>query len=68
MKCYGNENNINIADSYNNLALLYKDEGDFDKTKLHYEKSLSIKMKCYGNENNIDIANSYNNLASLYKD
>ena len=66
MKCYGNENNISIADTYNNLALLYKDEGDFDKAKLYYEKSLSIKMKCYGNENNINIADSYNNLGSLY--
>lgn len=40
MKCFGTENNISIAYSYNNLGTLFKEQGDFEKAKLNLEKSL----------------------------
>lgn len=68
MQCYGSESNIEVASSYNNLGLLYQEQGDLEKAKLNFEKSLEIRKQCYGSENNLDVARSYKNLGNLLKD
>ena len=59
------ENHPNTAASYNNLALVYKNEGEYKKAKELYLKSLNIRKRVLG-ENHPDTANSYNNLAEIY--
>ena len=44
IKCYGNENNFDVATSYNNLGMLYKQYGNVEKAKIYLEKSLSIRL------------------------
>ena len=40
IKCYGNENNLDVASSYNNLGSIYKDKGEFEKARINFDKSL----------------------------
>ena len=54
------------AVSYDNLALVYKAQGEYEKAKLLYEKSLRIREKILGEEH-LDTATSYNNLAGVYE-
>lgn len=58
------ENAEEIANSYNNLGLIYASE-DIDKSLENYEKALAIYHHLYG-ENHPKIANTYNNIALLY--
>ena len=39
------ENHPNTAASYNNLALVYKNEGEYKKAKELYLKSLNIRKR-----------------------
>ena len=55
-----------VATSLNNLALLYKTQGDYAKAEPLYKRSLSIKEKALG-PNHPSVATSLNNLAALYK-
>lgn len=54
-----------IATSLNNLALLYQDQGFFNKAKSLYLKALEIRKHVLGNQHP-DFAASVNDLASLY--
>ena len=60
------ENHPDIATSYNNLALVYADQGEYLKAQELFEKSLHIREEILG-ENHLDTATSYNNLAGVYK-
>ncbi|RUM58030.1 MAG: tetratricopeptide repeat protein [Persephonella sp.] len=42
------ENHPHLANSYNNLGLLYKDEGDYEKAEEFYLKALRIVEKVLG--------------------
>ena len=53
------------ASSLNNLALLYKDMGDYAKAEPLYKEALEIRQKVLGQEHP-DTALSLNNLAALY--
>jgi tetratricopeptide (TPR) repeat protein len=59
------EEHPDIAQSYNNLALLYDSMGDYEKAEPLYLKALKIDQKVLGEEHPNTVA-SYNNLASLY--
>ena len=54
-----------MADSYNNLGLVYGSQGDYHKAIEHHTKSLSIRLKTLGAEHP-HVANSYNNLGLAY--
>jgi tetratricopeptide (TPR) repeat protein len=49
----------------NNLAVLYKSQGDYDRALPLYKQALAIRQTVLG-ENHPDTATSLNNLAVLY--
>lgn len=61
---YGKEDK-NTAISYNNIGLVYKKLGDYDKALEYYFKDLTINERILGNEHS-DIATSYNNIGGVY--
>jgi tetratricopeptide (TPR) repeat protein len=54
-----------IADSLNNLAELYRIQGQYIEAELLYVKTLNMRKSLFG-ESHPDIAQSLNNLASFY--
>src|SRR5206468_1061470 len=55
------------ATSLNNLAMLYKEMGDYPAAEPIFQQSLEIRRRVLG-ENHPDYAASLNNLAVLYQD
>ena len=51
--------------SLNNLALLYRAQGQYAKAEPLYQRALGIREKALGPEHP-DVARSLNNLAVLY--
>jgi CHAT domain-containing protein/Tfp pilus assembly protein PilF len=60
-------NHPDVAQSLNNLAALYKDQGRYADAEPLYKRSLAIREKSLGPDHP-DVANSLNNLALLYND
>jgi tetratricopeptide (TPR) repeat protein len=59
--------NSSFATSLNNLALLYKNIGDYDKALPLSQRALEIREKMLGPQHP-DVASTLNNLALLYQD
>ena len=57
---------VDVATSYNNLALIYKDLGDFEQAKEYQQRALDIELDKLGPEN-VNVATSYSNLALIYQ-
>jgi tetratricopeptide (TPR) repeat protein len=55
-----------VATSLNNLARVYKAQGDYAKAEPLYKRSLAIREKALGPDHP-DVATSLENLASLYR-
>ena len=55
------------ATTYNNIALVYQDQGDYVKALEYYKKALVISEKVQGPEHP-DTATKYNNYGLLYYD
>ncbi|HIM93479.1 MAG TPA: tetratricopeptide repeat protein, partial [Campylobacterales bacterium] len=56
---------IDISVSYNNLAVLYEESGDYDKALTSYFKALKINEKVFGKGHRVTHGN-YANIALLY--
>jgi len=56
-----------MAISYNNLAELYRDMGNYKESEKFHNKALEIRIKIFG-EQNEQTASSYHNLGLLYQD
>ena len=56
-----------MADSLNNLAVLYQDMGQYAKAEPLFQRSLEIREAKLGKDHP-DVAASLNNLAVLYQD
>ena len=56
-----------VANSLNNLAILYMDMGQYAKAEPLYQRSLKISEAKLGPDHP-DVADSLNNLANLYMD
>ena len=54
-----------MATSLNNLAELYRDQGQYAQAEPLYKRSLAIREKALGPDHP-DVATSLNNLAVLY--
>jgi tetratricopeptide (TPR) repeat protein len=72
MKClniekehYG-DNNFNLASTYNNIGVVYKNQGRLEEALEMYMKCLNIKKAHYG-DNNFNLANTYNNIGEVYR-
>ncbi|WP_347280011.1 tetratricopeptide repeat protein [Leptolyngbya sp. FACHB-8] len=60
------ENHPDVAISLNNLAELYRLQGNYEAAEPLYQRSLSIRESALG-ENHPDVATSLNNLALIYQ-
>ena len=59
------ENHPSIASSYNNIGIVYQQQGKYAQAIENYQKSLEIKERCFP-ENHPYIALSYNNIGLVY--
>ena len=59
------EEHTDVAESHNNLGVVYSHLAEYNEAKEHYEKALFIWKKIYGEEH-ADVAASYNNLGVVY--
>ena len=60
-----NGQNETTADAYNNIGVVYRDLGDYDKALEYYFKALEITKEVLG-EKHPDTASSYNNIGAVY--
>ncbi|CAF1473356.1 unnamed protein product [Rotaria sordida] len=60
-------NHPDLAISYNDIALVYTNMGDYSKSLEFYEKLLKIREKVLP-PNHPDLATSYNNIGAVYYD
>ena len=56
-----------LGQSYSNLALIYRDLGDFEQAKEYQQRALDMQLDKLGPVH-VKVARSYNNLALMYKD
>mmetsp|Transcript_9598 Transcript_9598/g.12088 ORF Transcript_9598/g.12088 Transcript_9598/m.12088 type:complete len:581 (-) Transcript_9598:106-1848(-) len=56
-----------LADTYNNLGLLYKSQGQYEKAKDEFNKALTIG-KTVWSEHDYDAAQTYNNIGLVLDD
>ena len=57
---------VHVATSYNNLGIVYTNQGDFHQAKDSHARALVIRLKQLGPEH-VDVASSYNNLGIVYR-
>ena len=60
------DDGVSYATLFNNLAGVYKDQGDYVKALEYYGKALAIKERVLGTDHP-NTATTYNNLAVVYK-
>ena len=58
-------NHSGLADSYNNIGMVYDEMGESSKALSYYEKALEIKQQSHPS-NHPDLATAYNNIAIVY--
>ena len=56
-----------VANSYYNLAIIVRDQGDLKQAKEYHERALAIGQQSLGPQHP-DVANSYENLAMILGD
>ena len=59
------QNSESAAQCYNNIALLYEKQGEYEKALEYYKKALNIRKEKLGKEHP-DTATIYNNIAVIY--
>ena len=60
------DQNVDVATSYSNLALIHHVLGDREQAKEYQQRALAIQLKRLGAEH-VSVATSYSNLASIHK-
>jgi len=66
-KISSDENDPLLAIIFNNLALCYANENDFEKAIIYLKKTLAMDIVLYGNDH-IDVAIDYHNIGSYYQE
>jgi len=54
-----------VADSFNNIGIVYEMKGDFENALAQHQKALEIRTRVFGSDHP-DVAGSYQNLAWVY--
>ena len=55
-----------VAVSYNNIGVVYKNKGDLENALVQYQKALEIRTRVFGSDHPA-FATSYQNLAAVYQ-
>ena len=53
-----------MADTYNNIGVVYEEKGDLENALLQYQRALEVFLAVYGQEH-LDVASSKYNIAGL---
>jgi tetratricopeptide (TPR) repeat protein len=67
MKAHYGETNFNLSNTYNNIGIVYKEQGNLQQALEISTKGLNI-MKAHYGENNFNLADTYNNIGEVYID
>jgi len=59
------DDHLDIADSYNNLGIVYDSQGKYNQAEEAFKKSLEMRERLFKGDH-LDIASSYNNLGMVY--
>ena len=62
----GGQDSLDVAKSYNNMAIIYKTQGKYEEALEMYTKSGDIMTRIYGGDNHPDVAASYTNIGIVY--
>ena len=54
-----------MADSYNNIGVVYRKKGDLENALLQYQRALEIRTRVFGSEHP-DVAGSHLNIGAVY--
>ena len=57
-----------VAASYNNIAIIYKNQGKYEESLELYTKSPDINTRIHGGHNHPDVASSFNNIGIVYEE
>ena len=60
------EDNLDLAETFNDLAGLYRTQGKYKEAEEYYDNALAIRKEVLG-EDDSDLAETFNDLAGLYK-
>ncbi len=58
-------NSLTMADAYNDIGMVYHDQGEYNKAFEYYSKALEIRERVLGNDHP-STAVSYNNIGAVY--
>ena len=56
---------LDVAASYNNIAIIYKNQGKYEEVLEYYQKDLDITVRVVGGDHP-DVAASFNNIGAVY--
>ena len=56
-----------VANTYNNIGIVYRNKGDLENALLQHQRALEIRTRVYGQEHP-DVATSCNNIGIVYKE
>ena len=60
------KNLADVANTYNNIGIVYRNKGDLENALLQHQRALEIRTRVYGQEH-LDVAASYNNIVEVYR-
>jgi len=57
---------VNVAGTYNNMAVVFRRQGDYKKALEYYNMALKIRVDKLGHDH-VDVANTQYNIALVHK-
>ena len=61
------QNSSQVAMCYNNMAIVYVSQTDFDQAMQYYQSALQIYIQIYG-QNSADVADCFIGMADVYQE
>jgi tetratricopeptide (TPR) repeat protein len=59
------DNHPDVANSFNNIGIVYEKKGDLENALVQHQKALEIRTRVFGSDH-LDVAKSYNNIGNVY--
>jgi tetratricopeptide (TPR) repeat protein len=60
------DSHLDVATSYNNVAIIYEAQGKYEEALEMHAKSLDIRTRILGGDNHLDVATSLGNLGQVW--
>ena len=65
VQAHGSSDHPDVAASYNNIGMVYRQQGKYEEALVQHTKSLDIGIRVLGHEHP-SVAGSYNNIGAVY--